>query len=67
MSWEGIGGRMVEVDEYLEDDGYVTVVLVMLENFLVQDDRVWTEGWFNSYFWSKGCRRLSMAVRLMRL
>ena len=54
VSWEGIGGRMAEVDEYVEDDGYVTVVLVMLENFLVQDDRVWTEGWFNSYFLVEG-------------
>lgn len=32
----------------MDDDRYTTVVWVMLDNCLVRDDGVWTEGWFQS-------------------
>ena len=38
---------MVEVDEYVENGGYTTVVCVMLENCLAGDDGLWAKGWFN--------------------
>ena len=40
---------MAEVDEYVENGGYTTVVCVMLEKFLARDDGLWAKKWFNFF------------------
>ena len=59
---------MIDVDECVEDDDYVTAVWVMLENCFVRVDGVRKGGGGTSLLlWSKSCRRFFVVVRSTRL